>query len=46
MKVNKIKGVDFSRQFTALVNKYNDRTEKDNLRSEVLEEFTDEIIDL
>lgn len=30
----------------SLVEKYNDRTEQDILRSEVLEEFTDEIIDL
>ncbi len=45
-KVNKIKGVDFSKQFKALVDKYNDRSEKDILRSEVLEDFTDEIIDL
>jgi type I restriction enzyme R subunit len=45
-KVNKMKGVDFSKQFKALVDKYNDRSEQDVLRSEVLEEFTDEIIDL
>jgi type I restriction enzyme, R subunit len=45
-KVNKLKGVDFSKQFKALVDKYNDRSEQDILRSEVLEEFTDEIIDL
>ncbi len=45
-KVNKLKGVDFSEQFKALVEKYNDRSEQDILRSEVLEEFTDEIIDL
>jgi type I restriction enzyme R subunit len=45
-KVNKLKGVDFSKQFKALVEKYNDRSEQDILRSEVLEDFTDEIIDL
>ncbi|MBT3275286.1 MAG: HsdR family type I site-specific deoxyribonuclease [Spirochaetales bacterium] len=45
-KVNKLKGVDFSKQFKALVDKYNDRSEQDILRSEVLEEFTGEIIDL
>ena len=45
-KVNKLKGVEFSKQFKALVDKYNDRSEQDILRSEVLEEFTDEIIDL
>lgn len=45
-KVNKIKGVDFSEKFKALVEKYNQRKEQDVLRSEVLEDFTDEIIDL
>jgi type I restriction enzyme, R subunit len=45
-KVNKLKGVDFSKLFKALVDKYNDRSEKDILKSEVLEDFTDEIIDL
>jgi type I restriction enzyme, R subunit len=45
-KVNKLKGVDFSKQFKTLVDKYNDRSEQDILRSEVLEDFTDEIIDL
>ncbi len=45
-KVNKIKGVDFSEQFQALVKKYNEREEKDVLRSDVLEGFSDEMIDL
>lgn len=45
-KVNKAKGVDFSKQFKALVDQYNERKEADVLRSEVLEDFTDEIIDL
>ncbi|MEX2580537.1 MAG: HsdR family type I site-specific deoxyribonuclease [Verrucomicrobiales bacterium] len=45
-KVNKIKGVDFTKQFQALVNKYNERDEKDVLRSEVLEGFSDEMIEL
>ena len=45
-KVNRLKGVDFSKQFKALVDKYNDRSEQDILRSEVLENFTDELIDL
>jgi type I restriction enzyme, R subunit len=45
-KVNKIKGVDFSKKFKSLVDKYNERKEQDVLRSEVLEDFTDEIIDL
>jgi type I restriction enzyme, R subunit len=45
-KVNKIKGVDFSKKFKALIDQYNERKESDVLRSEVLEDFTDEIIDL
>jgi type I restriction enzyme R subunit len=45
-RVNKVKAVDFSEQFEALVKKYNEREEKDVLRSEVLEGFSDEIIDL
>ena len=45
-KVNKAKGVDFSRQFKALVDRYNERVEDDVLVANVLEDFTDEIIDL
>ena len=45
-KVNKIKGIDFSQKFKALVEKYNERKEEDVLVSNVLEDFTDEIIDL
>ncbi|EDY82802.1 hypothetical protein VDG1235_2425 [Verrucomicrobiia bacterium DG1235] len=44
-KVNKIKGVDFSKQFKALVEKYNERDEQSVLVSDVLEDFSDEIID-
>jgi type I restriction enzyme R subunit len=45
-KVNKTKGVDFSEKFTTLVNKYNEREETDTLRSEVMDDFADEIINL
>jgi type I restriction enzyme R subunit len=45
-KENKIKRVDFTKQFKDLVHRYNERNEQDVLRSEVLEDFTDEIIDL
>ena len=45
-KTNKVKGLDFSEKFRSLVDHYNERKEQDVLRSEVLEEFTDEIIDL
>ena len=45
-KVNKAQSVDFSKKFKALVDKYNERKESDVLQSKVLEDFTDEIIDL
>ncbi|TXE07585.1 type I restriction endonuclease subunit R [Algoriphagus aquimarinus] len=45
-RINKIKGVDFSKQMKTLVDKYNERKESDVLQSEVLEDFTNEIIDL
>ena len=45
-KVNKLKGVDFGKQFQALVQRYNERDEQDILRSEVLSDFTNEIIGL
>lgn len=45
-KINKIKGTDFSKKLKALVEKYNERKEQDVLVSNVLEDFTDEIIDL
>jgi type I restriction enzyme, R subunit len=45
-KINKVKGSEFSKKFKALVEKYNERKEQDVLRSEVLANFTDEIIDL
>lgn len=45
-KTNKIQGIDFSRKFKGIVDKYNERKEDDILQSRVLEDFTDEIIDL
>ena len=45
-KVNRAQGIDFSKKMQSLVDKYNERKEGDVLRSEVLEDFTDEIIDL
>jgi type I restriction enzyme R subunit len=38
--------VDFSKKFKALVDRYNERKESDILQSRVLEDFTEEIIDL
>lgn len=43
-QVNKIKAVDFSQRFKSLVDKYNERSEEDVLVSDVLEDFSDEII--
>ena len=45
-KINKVKGIDFSKKFQALVERYNERKEQDVLVSNVLEDFTDEIINL
>jgi type I restriction enzyme R subunit len=45
-QINKVKGVDFSKQMQTLVEKYNERKESNVLQSEVLEDFTNEIIDL
>jgi very-short-patch-repair endonuclease len=45
-KTNKARGVDFSKQFQALVARYNERREEDVLVGSVVEEFTDEIINL
>jgi len=44
-KVNKTKGVNFSKKMKALVDRYNER-KADVLRSEVMDDFADEIIDL
>ncbi|RXQ89494.1 type I restriction endonuclease subunit R [Ancylomarina salipaludis] len=44
-KVNKAKGIDFSKKMKKLVDDYNER-KGDVLQSDVLEDFTDEIIDL
>ena len=45
-KINKIKGLDFSKQLKSIVERYNERDEQDVLVSNVLEDFSDEIIDL
>ncbi|NJB83133.1 type I restriction endonuclease subunit R [Wenyingzhuangia aestuarii] len=45
-KVNKTKGIDFSQKMKTLVDKYNERKEDDVLDSRVLEDFTDEIMNL
>lgn len=45
-KTNRIKSVDFSKKMSELVKKYNQRDEKNILRSEVIEDFSNEIINL
>ncbi|GAB6191289.1 type I restriction endonuclease subunit R [Desulfocastanea catecholica] len=45
-QVNKTKGIDFAKKFKALVDLYNERKEDDVLVSNVLEDFSSEIVDL
>lgn len=45
-QVNKIKAIDFSQRFKSLVDMYNERKEEDVLVSDVLEDFSDEIINM
>lgn len=45
-KVNKVKGVDFSKKMEFLVNKYNQRDENDIMRSEVYEEMAEQLTNL
>jgi type I restriction enzyme R subunit len=45
-KVNKVKGVDFSRKMQVLVDRYNQRDESDILRSEVFEEMAEQLTNL
>lgn len=45
-KVNLAQGIDFTQRFKALVDRYNERKEDDVLVSEVLEDFSDEIISM
>jgi len=45
-KINRSQGIDFTKRFQQLVDKYNERKEEDVLVSSVLEDFSDEIINL
>ncbi len=45
-KTNKIKGIDFFEYFQALVEHYNERKEEDVLVGNVVEDFTNEMIEL
>ena len=45
-KVNKVKGIDFSKKMQVLVERYNERDESDILRSEVYEEMAEQLTNL
>jgi type I restriction enzyme R subunit len=45
-KVNKVKGIDFSKKMQVLVERYNERDEADILRSEVYEEMAEQLTNL
>ncbi len=45
-KVNKVKGIDFTKKMQSLVEHYNERKEDDILRSEVYEEMAEHLTDL
>ncbi len=45
-KVNRVKGIDFTKKMQALVERYNDRDSNDILRSEVYEEMASALTDL
>jgi type I restriction enzyme R subunit len=45
-KVNKVKGVDFTRKMESLVQRYNERKEDDVLRGEVYEEMAEQLTNL
>jgi type I restriction enzyme R subunit len=45
-KINKVKGVDFTREMQVLVDRYNQRDESDILRSEVYEEMAEQLTNL
>jgi type I restriction enzyme R subunit len=45
-KVNKVKGIDFSRKMQAIVDRYNNRDANDILRSEVYEEMAEALTNL
>ena len=43
-KTNKVKGIDFSKKFKSLVERYNERKEDNIFKSEVMNDFADEIV--
>jgi len=45
-KVNRVKGIDFTKKMQALVERYNERDENDILRSEIYEEMAEQLTNL
>ncbi|HKL86375.1 MAG TPA: type I restriction endonuclease subunit R [Treponemataceae bacterium] len=45
-KVNRVKGIDFSKQMKTLVDRYNERDENDTFRSEVYEEMAEALTEM
>lgn len=45
-KVNRVKGIDFTKKMQALVERYNQRDENDILRSEVYEEMAEQLTNM
>ena len=45
-KTNRAKGIDFSKKFQRLVEAYNERNEDSTLVSDVLKDFSDQLVDL
>ncbi|MCX6220465.1 MAG: type I restriction endonuclease subunit R [Bacteroidia bacterium] len=45
-KVNRVKGIDFTRKMQVLVERYNERDENDVLRSEVFEEMAEQLTNM
>ena len=45
-KVNKVKGIDFTKKMQALVNEYNNRDKNDIFRSEVFEEMAEHLTNM
>lgn len=45
-KTNKVKSIDFSNRFQSIVEKYNERDETNTLKSEIIKDFSDEIIEM
>ena len=45
-KVNRVKGIDFTRKMQVLVDRYNERDENDVLRSEVFEEMAEQLTNM